>query len=250
MNNEEVEFLDAPVINNTNINQDANNIVNGQPINNQPSVSDPIVSPIMDKPTTQQVEPQPEPTHQPKMMINPANNTISSPTKTDNNMDLLDDNELVGKMDPSLTDFKDVEIVKDSSLIKPSIYMFLIFGLIEFIIGPRVVVKYTVQYGTQLLSKFLTNDLNGVRFYLIIMGILVIGLLTYFFIMFVYSIINLAVKGEYYDKLKSSIKSMLGYSFIFASVIMLLLAIFKIDLATPVIKLVTFNGLLFKYYYI
>ena len=132
--------------------------------------------------------------------------------------------------------------------IPKSIVIFIICGALAFFIGPKYIVTYCAKYLSNSLNNIMPNLSSGsINTYALIMNSLIIGMLGFFYALFIYSGYNLIRKGYCLETFKETSLKIFGCAVMIALLIAIITQLVKVDLVTPIIKILSFNGALYKY---
>ena len=249
---EESIFNPSPAsdtLNDTNQSQ-----VNNVGVNNQTSNQTPHYEDIKPAPVFNPMEKAETPEHEETVPVNPGPPTMeevlaSEEPLVDANGFTKEDYELVGKQEP--LDEKEVyeHVTKayKSNMLK-SVIIFILLGINEFLIGPRLILKYGVKYLFKAVSNMMlqTTNVTTIKIYAALFYTGVLGLLIFFFILFVYSAYNLIKKGFELENFKRRVFEIFAYSILIGLACGLVTVFTSFDLSYYVYKVVTFNEYIFK----
>lgn len=267
-NDEEIEFLDAEVSNSNTSNNSNNGGMNFNGFGSSYEKKEdnvikedaqPNKGPFTDinpkaKYFTPHIEEQPKEEKPvdniPKQGLS-ANRTINfSQSTTDNsegNTNYTSDtyNKNIGLMSRHYTERNESV---DFKKVAPKCIMYvIIFGIIAFFAGPRYIVPYTLKYIKEPLINIFPNiDSGSISALYLILTTIELGLLSFFMGAFIYSVYNFIRKGEKLETFKDDVLKIFGICIMGAFLIAIISKAVKIDLVTPIIKVLTINGLLYK----
>ena len=123
----------------------------------------------------------------------------------------------------------------------------IIFVIIAFFAGRRYIVPYTLKYINEPLINIFPNiDSGSISALYLILTTIELGFLSFFMGAFIYSVYNLIRKGEKLETFKDDVLKIFGICIMGAFLIAIISKAVKIDLVTPIIKVLTINGLLYK----
>ena len=197
--------------------------------------------------------PTPAPVDSP--VVNPGPPTMEEvlASDEDNLVDVngftKEDYELVGKQEP--LDEKEVyeHVTKayKSNMLK-SIVIFLLLGINEFFVGPRLILKYGAKYLLKTVVNMMgqTTNITTIKLYAALYYAVLLGFLIFFFILVVYSAYNLIKKGFELENFQRRIFELFAYSLLIGVAAGVVTVFTNIDLVYYVYKVVTFNELIFK----
>lgn len=163
--------------------------------------------------------------------VKPGNINSESQTTNNNTYQQPESNNYVPRKEKK-TLFK--------TMIGPSIILLAASLVNEFLIVPKVARKLAYKF-----MEFLFDNITNIQLVKICsytFATILLAILIFAFCMIVYSVINLLKRGDLMIGIIKHIKKILLYSLLASIVLIVLESAFNIDLITPVVKLITFNG--------
>ena len=255
---EEIEFLDAPVKDtNTSSNNTNNNMqFNGFGSNYEKKETKPVdedsipnKGPFTDiKPQSKFFTPHIEEEKKEEIKSQTTSNTLSgnrtinfsqSDASTYNSPTY---NQNIGLMKRHYSETHE-KIDPKKTLPKSILYM-VIFAALA-VIGPKFIVPNVIKYiENPLINIFPNIDKGIINTLYVIKASLTLGMLSFFIGALIYSIYNVAIQGRKLETYKDDVLKIFGVCILVSIAIAVLNAVIKIDIVTPLMRVLTLNGLL------
>ena len=139
------------------------------------------------------------------------------------------------------------EKVDPKKTMPKSIVYAVIFGVLAFFAAPKYIVPLTIKYIEEPLINIFPNiDQGTINTLYVIKASLTLTMLSFFIVAFIYSVYNLITLGRKLETYKDDVLKIFGVCFLVAISIAVLDAVIKIDIVTPIMRVLTINGLLHK----
>lgn len=155
-------------------------------------------------------------------------------------------NQAANLMSRHFTDSR--EALDYTKTVPKSIIIFIICGLIAFFIGPKFILTYSTKYMSNSITNLFTNLPSGkIDVYALVMNSYIVGMLSFFYALFGYSLYNLIRGGYCLETFKQDTLNIFGCTILIAMVVCIADQSLNINLVESIIKILTLGGKTFKY---
>ena len=136
------------------------------------------------------------------------------------------------------------EKIDPKKTLPKSILYMIIFAALA-VIGPKFIVPNVIKYiENPLINIFPNIDKGIINTLYVIKASLTLGMLSFFLGALIYSIYNVAIQGRKLETYKDDVLKIFGVCLLVSIAIAVLNAVIKIDIVTPLMRVLTLNGLL------